>query len=164
MSAIFPRGDFLEGDLEGAVKKLSKTKMEVVKPPSHLFFKDSLSRRDSIYTNKLTEAVNTDSVILVLAADKYVQTQFKNAAKKLSLRLVFAEDGENVYIKPLAMTTDQKRLMLLLREPRTLAELQGSRLELHLPNTLADFAAKGIAHIVKDKWVLTPKGVRSLNP
>ena len=144
------------------LKRPAKVKLLVVKPPATVFFSEALGRTDSIYVQKITEALNTRSAIVVLREDKYLQSQFKMAAKKIGVKLVFGVDGDDLYIKPLEQSSQVKRLMLLLREPRTMNELMAAKLELHLQNTLSKLAADGLAHIHKEKWVLTSKGLEAI--
>jgi hypothetical protein len=145
------------------MKRATKVKLEVIKPAAHLHFSDSVGQRGiSIYTQKLSEALNTGGVVQIMAADAYMKHQLKVTAKKLNVKLVYALDGEFLYVKPLAVDGDLKRLMLLLREPRSENELMSKKLELHLKNTLAKLAADGLAHFHKEKWVLTEKGLDAL--
>jgi hypothetical protein len=88
--------------------------------------------------------------------------QLKKTAAKLNVKLVYALDGDFLYIKPIAVDGDLKRLLLLLREPRTVNELMAKKLELHLQNSLSKLAADGLAHLYKEKWVLTEKGLNTL--
>jgi hypothetical protein len=149
------------------VKRANKVKLDVVKPPSHLHFSDDLGKRGvSVYVKKLSEALNASGAVQIAAGDSYMRFQLRGAAKKLKLKLVYALDGDFLYVKPLAIEGEQKRLMLLLREPRTLNELMAVKLELHLPNTLAEWARQGLAHSITkgavERWVLTEKGMDAL--
>jgi hypothetical protein len=145
------------------LKRAVKEKLEVVKPASNLHFSDSIGQRAvSVYTKALTEALNTGGAVVIMLADAYMKHQLKASAKKLGVRLVFAIDGDKLYVKPLVVEGDIKRLMLFLREPRTENELMGKKLELHLKNTLAKLAQDGVAHFYRDKWVLTEKGLGAL--
>ncbi|HXI38524.1 MAG TPA: hypothetical protein VNH83_01030, partial [Bryobacteraceae bacterium] len=116
----------------------------------------------SIYTQKLTEALNTGGVVQIMVTDAYMKHQIKSTAKKLGLKLVYALADDFLYIKPIALDGEQKRLLLLLREPRTENELKAKGLELHLKDTLSQLAGSGLAHILRDKWVLTEKGMDAL--
>src|ERR1700677_4080670 len=121
-------------------------KLTVVKPAAHLHFTDSIGQRGiSIYTVKLSEALNSGGVVQILAADSYMKHQLKQTAKKLGLKLVYALDGEFLYVKPIALDGEQKRLLLLLREPRTENELAGKKLELDLKASLSQLAGSGLA-------------------
>src|SRR5271155_739340 len=143
------------------MKRPNKIKLEVVKAPSDLHFSDSLGKRGiSIYVEKLSEALNSGGVVQIAKDDTYMRTQLKNSAKKLGLRLVYALAEDFVYVKPIAVDGDRKRLLLLLREKRTLNELRAATLQLDLNSTLAEFRKQGIAHVVQtkngvDTWVLT---------
>jgi len=144
-------------------KRPDKIKFELVKPASGLVFIDSL-RQDSVYVSKLLEAVNSDQVIKVLADDKYLLTQLKTAGKKMHLRLVYAKDSTCVYVKPIKATDQEERLILLLREPRTVDELKAKKLELHVEDTLHRLAKQGTAHLYRGKWVLTEAGMDMIPP
>lgn len=145
------------------MKRAANVKLNVVKPAAHLHFSDSIGQRGiSIYVLKLSEALNTGGAVQIMASDAYMKYQLKAAAKKLALKLVYALDGEFLYVKPIAVDGDIKRLLLLLREPRTENELMAKKLELHLKNSLSKLAADGLAHFHKEKWVLTEKGMGAL--
>ena len=144
------------------MKRASKVKLEVVKIPAGLVFVERLRGKESIYVRKLQEALASGSVVQISAGDAYMRSQLSQAAKKIKARLVFAAHGEFEYVKPLIVEGEAQRLMILLREPRTFAELEAKKLELHLTNTLADFAKNGLAHEHRGKWVLTEKGLDAL--
>lgn len=139
-----------------------KIKLEVVShPPANLKFVDTIGQRykTSIYVRKLMEALNQSGYVVIMADDGYMRHQIRKAAGKLKLRLTYALDGDKLYIKPAQIEGEMKRLVVLLREPRTLAELEAKKLELHLDKTLSSMAADGTAHLHKGKWVLTGKGM-----
>jgi len=135
--------------------------MELGRAPNTAMFTDDLIRRNSIYTQKLQAALETDQCVVILEADKYLATQFKSAANKLKIRLTFARVGDRIYIRPVRPSDQEERLILLLRTPRTLVELQAVRppLELHIEDALTRMAGHGTAHNLKGKWVLTEKGM-----
>ena len=141
-------------------KRPDKISFKLVKPPNDAFFVDELFRKDSIYCSKLTEALNSDCVVQAAKDDKYLINQLRTAAKKLKIRLVFAQSGEFILVKPIRSSGEEERLVLLLREPRTMIELQQTKppLELHLENTLQRMEKLGTAHIHRGKWVLTEAG------
>lgn len=143
------------------MKRAGKVKLEVVKPAAHLHFSDTIGQR-GIYTQKLSEALNTGGVVLIMAGDAYMKHSLKKAAAALNMKLMYALDGDFLYVKPLVVDGDLKRLLLLLREPRTENELMAKKLELHLRNSLAKLAGDGLAHFHKEKWVLTEKGLDTL--
>ena len=145
------------------MKRAAKVKLEVVKPGAHLHFSDSVGQRGiSIYTLKLTEALNKGECVQIMKDDAYMKHQLKATAKKLCLKLVYALDGDFLFVKPIAVDGDLKKLMLMLREPRTENELAAKKYELHLKNALAKLAADGLAHFHREKWVLTEKGLDTL--
>jgi hypothetical protein len=140
-----------------------RTKLDVVKPPSNVHFLDSIGTRGgSVYVLRLTEALNSGGAVRIVADDHYMRSQLRQASVKLKLKLVYALDGDVLYIKPVAIGEELKRLILWLREPRSVAELEGKKLELHLNNSLQSLAKDGLAHLHKDKWVLTEKGMDAL--
>lgn len=134
----------------------AKPKFNVCKPPAGLIFIEAV--RTSIYVTKLKEALDADSVIEILEADKYLGNQLKAAAKKLKLKLVYASKENKLYIKPLVLSTEVSRLVMYLREKRSLNELRGFKLEIDLESELKKLAKAGHAHAVADKWVLTDRG------
>lgn len=149
------------------MKRPSRIKLSVIKPPAGLIFTEAIRGTGGIYVKRLTQALSTDSVVQIAKDDKYMLNMLRAAARKLKVKVLLAEQGEFLYFKPLAVEGEHKRLMLLLREPRTDVELQAKKLELHLPNTLADLAKDGLAHQIanggnKGKWALTERGMDAL--
>lgn len=148
------------------IKRPDNIKLEVVKAPSGIRFADSVGRADSVYQRKLSEALATDSTIKINAADAYMRVQLRKAAEKLRLRLVYGIEGEFMYVKPIAVDGELKRLMLLLREARTVNELEGAKLELHLGKSLERLDKDKLAHSLTKggatRWVLTEKGFDTL--
>lgn len=141
------------------MKRPSKVKLEVMKAPPNLIFTETMGRTDSVYVRKLQEAIQSGSVIQIANGDSYMKLQLRAAAKKISAKLLYAESGEFIYVKAVIVEGEAKRLMLLLREGRTFAELQSKKLELHLANALNGFVKDGLAHEHRGKWVLTEKGM-----
>lgn len=144
------------------MKRPAKITFEIVAAPTALQFADKLASSKSIYIEKLNTALGKGQVIAISQADKYLVYQLKAAAKKINCKLVYAVEGERLYIKPILVTADLKRLLYLLREPRTMNELRAAKLEIALENELSKLAGDGMAHIHKDKWVLTEKGLDTL--
>jgi hypothetical protein len=144
------------------LKRPDKIKCDVVKVPAGLVFSERIGRTGSLYMDKLNEALASGSVIQIVEKDTYLRHQLKKAADKLKVKLVFAAAQGYIYIKPIAIEGESKRLLVLLREPRTVAYLQTKKLELHLENTLTQFMSDGLAHLVKGAWVLTEKGLDAL--
>jgi hypothetical protein len=144
------------------MKRGDKVKLQVMKVPAGLVFTESLGRTDSIYVRKLQEALQTGGVVQISKGDTYMRSQLRMAAKKLKAKLVWAEQGEYEYAKPKVVEGDHKSMMLFLREPRSLSELEAKKYELHLPNTLGDLARDGLVQCRKEKWQLTDKGVALL--
>ena len=136
--------------------------LAIVKPPADLVFTDRLSLATSIYAEKLSQALSSQSAISIPKADFYVRTQFVQAGKKLHLRLLFAIKGETLFIKPAAPSIDENRLVLLLREPRTVPFLEQQKLDIDLKTSLARLLSELKVHQKGDKWVLTEKGFDSL--
>lgn len=145
------------------MKRPAKPKLDVVKPPAAIKFVETLGwGKGSVYALKLTEALNADACVLIKNDDAYMKHQLRVAAKKMKLRLVYGLSGDDLYIKPIMLDGELKRLMLWLREPRTVLELESKKLELDLQKALQQLARDGTAQVVKDKWVLTEKGQKVL--
>lgn len=142
-------------------KRPEKVVMQLItNVPSGLDFQESISMpRKSEYVDMLNRMLTTGGCVKVLAEDKYLINQFKGAAKKINLKLMYSVQGPDLYIKPVAQSEAEKRLTLLLRYPRSLSELQMAKLELHLVNTLERLVEQGIVHFHKNKYVLTEKGM-----
>lgn len=145
-------------------KRPAKIKMDVVPAQrfANLTFSDRLGRgANSVYVAKMLEALNTGGAILINAKDNYLKTQFKAAAKKCAVRLVYAIAGEEMYIKPIQTSEDHNKLMLFLREWRGTSEMQG-KYELDLNTVLNEGITRGV---IKKKgsgadarWMLTAEG------
>jgi hypothetical protein len=143
-------------------KRGEKVKLQVMKIPPGLCFTESLGRADSVYVKKLQEALNTGGVVQISKGDSYMRAQLRTAAKKMKAKLVWAQQGDYEYAKPKVVEGEQQRIMLFLREPRSLSELEGKKFELHLANTLGDLSREGLARVQKEKWSLTEKGIALL--
>jgi hypothetical protein len=69
----------------------------------------------------------------------------------------------DVFVKVTQLSEAQNRLRLLLREPRTVSELQAKGLELDLKFELANLAEQDLAQLDnKGKWQLTEAGIARL--
>ena len=145
------------------MKRPNKTKFEVVRTmPPGLVFLDEICGKGSIYVTKLNEALTSGDAVQITAGDAYMKQQLKMAAKKLKVKLVYAIQDDSLFVKPVAIDGERKRLMLLLREPRSISELEAKKLELHLNDTLASFNKDGLAHLHRDKWVLIERGLDAI--
>ena len=147
--------------------KLTVAEMRIVAPPADLIFAEQKRCQRSIYQDKLQDALSAGHVIQVRADDISTISQFKTKAKKLSIKLVFAWHGEFIYIKPLQMTEDMRKLMLLLREPRTENSLRAAKLGLNLDSVLERLVEDGMARQIKtgvhaNSWHATDKGLETL--
>jgi len=140
-------------------KRPDKIKFDLCKPPATVIFGSLDNRRKSIYRDKLFAALQANSVIRIMADDAYMLMMFRTAAKKAGLKLVGGQEGEYLYLKPLETPEAMKSLLLLLREPRSPEELRAKKLELDLNGTLAQLRGEGVVHVVREKWVLTEKGM-----
>jgi hypothetical protein len=78
--------------------------MEVVKPVASMKFSDSLQRRrTSRFGLTLSEALTTGGAVRIMADNRSFKYQLEVRAKKLNLKLVYARDGEYLYVKPIAI-------------------------------------------------------------
>lgn len=130
-------------------RRPDKPKIKVVDNHPNLVFSESLGRFDGFYKTTIMEALQGDRLINILKADKYALQQFKTAAGKLKLKLVFAVDGDNLYIKPISISEDVKKMYLVLREWRTMVDLETRARDWEL-NLKAE-----ISKAIKDKLVYT---------
>ncbi len=128
-----------------------------------LVFTKSLSRQ-GFWIGKLQELKASPGKLLkIKAEDQSSLTQIRNKARLVGMDLAYAREGEYVFIKFIELTEEVQRLMLLLREPRTISELQAARIEgLNLQQTLQDMASDGLVALTKSKWQLTDRGVDKL--
>jgi hypothetical protein len=148
------------------MKRPDKPKIAVVPIPPGLCFSDSVGRSDSVYQRMVVQALNAGQAVKIMANDAYMRHQLKKAAEKLKVKLVYAAAGEELYVKPIAIDGELKRLVLLIREPRTISEIQSAKLELHVENSLSGLAKDGLAHVKtirgEQRWTLTEKGFGTL--
>lgn len=130
---------------------------------SALVFTKTLSRQ-GFWIGKLAELKSAPGKLLKIRHDDQSSlTQVRNKARLVGMDLAFAREGDFVFIKYVELTEELKRLMLLLREPRTLAELQAHKIEgLNLQQSLQDMASEGVCALSKGKWQLTDQGVDKL--
>lgn len=146
-------------------KRPDKIKLEVGRPPSALKFTDNLGegkRGVSLYAMKLLEALNIDGAIKIKLDDSYMRAQLRARAKKLCLKLLFSPDGEFLWVKPIRVDGQAKRLLLYLREPRTRPELETIRakqqIEIDLEAELERQLKDGVIEINHGAFRLTAKG------
>lgn len=151
------------------MKRPAKVKMQLVAAAkvSHLTFSDALGGRKSVYKDILVQACQSGQAIEITDGDSYALIQFKVTAKKLKLRLLYAKSEGSLYIKAVRIEGEVHRLFLLLREPRSVAELEGKKLELDLRTTLSEQTNTGLVKAVvgKDKterYVLTEAGLKAM--
>jgi hypothetical protein len=147
------------------MKNLSKQKLQLTPlvQLAKLTFSEQLGRAHSTYRDHLVQALQGNMAVTILSANKYMLQQFKNAAKKLKLRLVFAVDGDNLHIKPMRLEGEGKRLLLLLREPRTLSELKSKGLECDLDTELKIALGRGVVKEAgKGRYQCTEAGLKLL--
>jgi hypothetical protein len=144
----------------------SPTKLAIIKsrdvPTSAVFARSLL--RPSVYTQMLSQLSQTEDAVLKKIGDVPAQVQqVKKAAEKLGLELLFARVNGDVFVKVTQLSEAQNRLRLLLREPRTVSELQAKGLELDLKFELANLAEQDLAQLDnKGKWQLTEAGIARL--
>lgn len=103
-----------------------------------------------------------DAILKINADDQSSLTQLRTKAKKLGLTLLFARNGEHVFVRAWVPSEDQTRLALLLREPRTLLELRNAKLELNVEQEAQRLIAQGHALHRAGKYQLTEKGLDEL--
>ena len=146
------------------MKRPDKIKCDVIAAPTGLVFGDGRRMMRSLYKDKLQAAIQNGHVVRIAAGDAYMRSQFMQAAKKLGMKLLSAQDGQYAYLKPIAPSEAQHSLLMLLREPRTLDELRAKHLELDLNVELQALRDHGAAEIVKhlnvQKWRLTEAGLK----
>lgn len=133
---------------------------------ANLTFSESLGGRKSAYREMLLEACQAGKIVNISDDDSYALTMFKLNAKKLRLRLTFAKDSGNLYIRAHRIEGELQRLFLLLREPRTFMELAGKKLELDLKSTLAEQTKSGNVRSDSraniERFTLTEQGMKAI--
>lgn len=103
-----------------------------------------------------------EAVLKINAGDQSSLTQLRTQAKKDGLTLLFARSGDHVFIRAFIPSEALNRLVLLLREPRTINELRRSKLELNLEGELQALIAHGHAQHRAGKYQLTDRGQEEL--
>jgi len=143
----------------------SPPKLKIVKTkelPSTLVFTRTLYR-PSPYVQKLQELSATPDAVLAIGDTTTQIMSVRKAAEKLGFDLLFSRNNGDVLVKIVSLSESQRRLLLLLREPRTLNDLRGASLELDIATELKDLAEAGTASLDKQgRWKLTPEGVARL--
>jgi len=148
-----------------AKKPQVNRQIKIIVPPPGAHFGEMPARTvgsGGIYLQALLQASKLDKVIAVESTDKYQMAQLREKAKKAKLALTFAVIGDTIYVKPTNNGAEVKRLMLLLRDKRSIVYLEAQKLQLDLKSTLADLSEKRLAHMIRDSWVLTEKGMDSV--
>jgi hypothetical protein len=145
------------------MKKVDKFKCELVAAAQYqkLSFAPSLSKL-GFWRERMAElAAAPDKFLKLRGDDTSSVQQAKHRAKDLGLKLLFAREGEFVFIKAVKVEGDQKRLLLLLREPRTVNDLKAKTLELDIDAELKALKVEGVAELNAKlgTWKLTEKGL-----
>lgn len=119
--------------------------------------------RMAFWDRKLDDLIASDGGALALAeTDSSSITQIRTKAKKRGLQLLVARSNGHVYVKLFMPSEDQRRLVLWLREPRTVDDLKARRLELDVTSELARMEVAGQAAKRNGKWQLTKEGEAQL--
>lgn len=141
------------------------TKLKIIRSkevPSSVVFSRSLLR-PSPYIAKLQELSATPDATLVIGDSAGQIISLRKAAEKLGMDLAFARNSGDVLVRIITLSESQHRLLLLLREARTLNELKASDLELNVEQELKDLAAQSHASLDRQgKWKLTEEGLSRL--
>ena len=141
------------------------TKLKLMKakdvPPTVVFTRSLM--RPSPYVAKLQELSATPDAVLVIGDNAGQLVSLRKAAEKLGFDLSYARNNGDVLVRIVTMSESQNRLLLLLREPRTLNELRAADLELNIESELKDLAESDHASLDKQgRWKLTPAGMDRL--
>lgn len=144
--------------------KATTFKCEVVKLKDHrhLSFSSSLLR-GGYWAERLNELLSEPDNLLKLAeGDQSSLTQIRTVAKKRGVPLLFSKATGFVFIRAWVPSEDQSRMILLLRELRTVDEIRAAKVELNVEQELVTMSSRG--HVVKrgNKWQLTDKGTEDL--
>jgi hypothetical protein len=146
----------------GKPTPLKLTLCKVKDLPSSVFFSRSLLR-PSVYTEKLLEALAKPDMVIRISSAPAQIVQMRTAAKKLNLELLFARFENDVLVQIARDSEDQKRLLLLLRVPRSVDYLKAQKLELNLDFELDALSQRGLAKLNgKGEWGLTEAGSERL--
>ena len=103
-----------------------------------------------------------DAVLKINADDQSSLTQLRTKAKASGLTLLFARSDNFVYVRAFVPSEAQTRLVLLLREPRTINELRGAKLELNVESEVQTLIGRGHAQHRGGKYQLTDRGLEEL--
>lgn len=143
---------------------IKKFKCEPVKisTVSDLVFASTLNRRGYWEEQINLLRGNPDTMLRIMADDASSLTQIRTRAKRSGLALLFARKDEFVFVRAWLPSEDQTRLVLLLREERTVNDLRGKGLTMNVEAELQALAAHGHAEFKGGKWRLTNKGKTEL--
>jgi hypothetical protein len=148
----------------GTPNKTFKCDMVALKSVDNLTFSASIGR-GGFWAEKVTALRNDmESMLKLRFDDKSSLLQLRQQAKKIGVSLLFARGGDFLYVRVWMPDESQKRLIILLREERTVPELKNKGLEVDLISQLERFAAAGHAQVKNGKWKLTQKGHDELLP
>jgi hypothetical protein len=103
-----------------------------------------------------------DAILKIQADDQSSLTQLRTQAKKDGLTLLFARHEDYVFVRAFVPSEAVNRLVLLLREPRTMNELRGAKLELNIETEVQSLIAHGHAQHRAGKYQLTDRGQEEL--
>jgi hypothetical protein len=144
--------------------KLKAFKCEVVKKREFpdLQFNASLGKRGYWEQQVNLLRGDPDAMLKVRGDDPSSIMQLRKQAKDKGLSLLFAREGEFVFVCAYIPSEAQTRLVLLLREPRTVNEIRAKGLETDVESELQRMAQRGHATFKNGKWQLTEKGTLEL--
>ena len=144
--------------------KAAKFKCEPIKRSQYpdLVFNATLGRRG--YWEEQINLLRGDPDVMLKLVGEDVSSvmQLRQRAKKAGVTLLFAREGDFVFVRAWLPSEDQSRLVLLLREARTVNELKSKGLEMNLEAELQSMASHGHAEYKGGKWKLTPKGTAEM--
>lgn len=139
------------------------SKLQFLEPrevSSHIVFRRN-SARHSVFADALNRIAAKPGSALKIGTN--LLQSVKNAAKKLGVDLVFGEDGADILVRIVILSESQRRLFLLLREPRTIDELKTKKLELSVEDELGRLSSQGLVKLDKrGNWQLTASGVERI--
>jgi hypothetical protein len=124
------------------------------------------SGRTSQYLTNLLQAIDKGGAVAVPAQrGDYFISQYRKFALKSGIRLLFAQRGDQLLIKPMPASDEEKRLMLMLRSPRSLTEIEQWKatakppVEMEVRGTLGRLRDAGLVQMTTDgKWGCTALG------
>ncbi len=145
-------------------EKYTRSEMVSISAVSNLHFQESLQRQ-GYWVEQINRLIaNPDKMLKIHADDSSSLQQIRNKAADRKVKLLFARQADFIYVRIWMPSEEQQRLVLLLREPRTVNEIKAKGLEVNVESELKYMSERAQAEFKNGKWQLTKRGADELLP